>query len=965
MSVGWLKRIGSPLNFLKLDQTTPQTVENGFPKFWYWIELDTTYTPTGAETAWQIFWDEDNQTITWMLKNGVGYQFGNELYTDVQNDTWETITNGTPVMFAEGIGNSWNLRIQKAIADNSIPVWYILWLATQDIADWDRWLVTWRGKVRWIDTTGTPYWETWNEWDLIFVSATTAWYLTNVPPEAPNAAIFIWAVINVHATVGTIDVWTSFPSKLTELSDVNWTALTTNGQTLYWDQDRGVFDFTTDIVVDQTTGRVGIGTATPSYKFEVQSDDTTVWFFQWATNAYMYIKAGTATSDQWIFLSNSNGLNWLFWHDKSENRFRFYSYNTSLDMFEISSITGNTSVLQWDFLVPNGNVGIWTTSPDTKLHTYGTNNTIRFSYNDTNYGEIYSKANWGITLNPMASGNTAYVDILQTHTLYGFLMHRGAVWCGQGLSVDGNFGLSTSDTTKDTIFYGGNFQVSTEIMRLKGTGNVGIWTTSPWGKLHAISDTFPVWFFERETTVTGWDLSTISWLASWMLLKTTTSWDMTDWFGWWFIFGAADDTATWDNNYLARIYARRDWWDAIWALQFWIGSTGSTLGMTLRSSGNVGIWTSSPQSILNINWWAGGLGSLATWLTFGDGDTGIYEALDDRLAIDPVNRLLIRTNGIDYWTFAGNTLYPSWGIGARITAIEPSSTVPTIIPRNIDTNSGLGSTADDAISLIAGGVEGIRITETAGVIQNNLAGSVYIGDTITTPSENLEVAGNLFLNTDSNKIYLWAWKDVWIYYDWTDAIIDTWLVAPSDLIIDCGIEKTLELEEWVYMDENFDPIIGRWANAPDLINLNSTSIKIAAFNGAATLEEVSSHKELNHNYQEWTDLSFHIHRAPTTTGTGNVKWFLEYYITDGNWPTVKATGTITVTSAASGTAWDTTIGSFWTITWTSFTIWDQVSLRLYRDPTDAEDTYWADAVVKTFGYHYKVDTMGSRQLTSK
>ena len=96
-------------------------------------------------------------------------------------------------------------------------------------------------------------------------------------------------------------------------------------------------------------------------------------------------------------------------------------------------------------------------------------------------------------------------------------------------------------------------------------------------------------------------------------------------------------------------------------------------------------------------------------LAFGDGNTGFYEDSD--------NNLYLSIGGTQYWYWTSNSLRAINSKGASITGSDATPTVPTILPRRIDSNTGIGHTddSDDNLSLIAGGVEGIRITEVGGI----------------------------------------------------------------------------------------------------------------------------------------------------------------------------------------------------------------------------------------------------------
>jgi hypothetical protein len=121
---------------------------------------------------------------------------------------------------------------------------------------------------------------------------------------------------------------------------------------------------------------------------------------------------------------------------------------------------------------------------------------------------------------------------------------------------------------------------------------------------------------------------------------------------------------------------------------------------------------------------------------------------------------------------------------------------------------------------------------------------------------------------------------------------------------------------------------------------------------------------MQHDYKEWTDISFHLHRCPTTTTAGDVKRQLEYTRQNVN-GTYAAPTIITVTTPAGWTAWVNKIVAFPTITGTGMLINSQIAFRIFRDPTDVADTYPDDAGLVQIGIHYECDTTWSRTIATK
>ena len=209
------------------------------------IQFNTSYIPT-SQVAGTIYWNEAEKTLNIVVDDNVVLQAGQEILLPVRNQSGVDIGDGAPVMYAGTTGNSGRTLIQPAIADGSIDPSFILGLATEPIPNNSDGFVTWFGKVREINTTGVPYGEVWIDGDIIYVSATTAGYLSKTPPDAPNYRIQIAAVMN-SAVNGVLTVRSTWNSKLTDLADVNGTPLTTTGQFPTWDNGNQYFDFTSNV----------------------------------------------------------------------------------------------------------------------------------------------------------------------------------------------------------------------------------------------------------------------------------------------------------------------------------------------------------------------------------------------------------------------------------------------------------------------------------------------------------------------------------------------------------------------------------------------------------------------------------------------------------------------------------------------------------------------------------------------
>ncbi len=77
-------------------------------------------------------------------------------------------------------------------------------------------------------------------------------------------------------------------------------------------------------------------------------------------------------------------------------------------------------------------------------------------------------------------------------------------------------------------------------------------------------------------------------------------------------------------------------------------------------------------------------------------------------------------NGTRTFTFNSTSIEAAAAGGSRILNETASDTNPTLIPAREDTNTGVGAVGDDTLSLIAGGVEVLRLSTSGEIIPDGV-----------------------------------------------------------------------------------------------------------------------------------------------------------------------------------------------------------------------------------------------------
>jgi hypothetical protein len=123
--------------------------------------------------------------------------------------------------------------------------------------------------------------------------------------------------------------------------------------------------------------------------------------------------------------------------------------------------------------------------------------------------------------------------------------------------------------------------------------------------------------------------------------------------------------------------------------------------------------------------------------------------------------------------------------------------------------------------------------------------------------------------------------------------------------------------------------------------------------------------EIQHDYNEGSDLRIHIHWAPSSTNTGDVVWHFDYSYANVD-DVMPAAARLTVIQAGAGAADTHQLAEFApVISGANRKIGCIVPFRLTRGSAGDGDTYTAAAIALNIGVHYECDSLGSNQLYIK
>jgi len=184
------------------------------------IYFQTGSTATSVISG-QLVWNDIDGTLELGLGSGKStVELGQGQVARVVNKTGENLLRSEYKIVKVRSAQGQRLSVDFAIAKSEGGSTDTLGAVREDISVNQEGYITTYGLLKEINTTGALQGETWNDGDLLFLSATTSGSFTNVTPVAPNHGVRMGYVVYAHSQHGIIWVKVDNGYELDELHNV-------------------------------------------------------------------------------------------------------------------------------------------------------------------------------------------------------------------------------------------------------------------------------------------------------------------------------------------------------------------------------------------------------------------------------------------------------------------------------------------------------------------------------------------------------------------------------------------------------------------------------------------------------------------------------------------------------------------------------------------------------------------------
>ena len=165
------------------------------------LVLDPITAPAHAPGT--LFYDvDDDEPAFYDSNSAVKINLSSEQLIKIRNITGSTINDFTPAYQTGSVGNRATIAKAQANAEATSKV---ICITTHQILTGANGKGTTGGTINNVDTDGSPYGESWSDGDEIFLSPTTAGWLTNVEPTGNNITKCLGTVLTA-ANDGSFNV---------------------------------------------------------------------------------------------------------------------------------------------------------------------------------------------------------------------------------------------------------------------------------------------------------------------------------------------------------------------------------------------------------------------------------------------------------------------------------------------------------------------------------------------------------------------------------------------------------------------------------------------------------------------------------------------------------------------------------------------------------------------------------------